>query len=571
MATGGTASVSGTITGGNVSTSGIVTASGTVTGGNIATGGTVSATGDIASSSNASVTGNITGGNILTAGNVSATGNVIASWLIGNIQGSLSAPGANTDVVFNDGGVANATPGFTFDKTSNTVTVTGTITGGNLATGGTISSTGDITGANVYTGGVVSATGDITSANTITGSTVSATGDVIGANLTTTGAVSATGNVEGNILITSGGGVDSTSGNLFLNYSALNVDTGIYDSNGNIVFYVDAGTGTASFGDATQTVNSIVAFNATNSILLPAGSLGQRPSTGVTGMLRFNTTNNYLEVFDNANWIAVASENFTVITDQQFNGTGSQTVFTLTGNATTAGTIVSINGVQQIPVTAYAVAGTTLTFTEAPDVGDLIDVRVLTTTSSVTSLSNASGNAVVQCLDTSATTLITGDLQVTGNVNIGGNVAANQISNGSSDVDIPVANGNVNIKVNGASIGVFAQAGVYITGNISATGDVTAANFNNVSDASLKDNVTSIADAGRVIDALNGVGYDWKDGSGHAYGMIAQKVEEVLPEAVRTDENGIKSVNYTMVIPFLVETVKELRQDIAEIKAQLKK
>jgi hypothetical protein len=53
--------------------------------------------------------------------------------------------------------------------------------------------------------------------------------------------------------------------------------------------------------------------------------------------------------------------------------------------------------------------------------------------------------------------------------------------------------------------------------------------------------------------------------------MLAQKVEEVLPEAVRTDANGIKSVNYQMVIPFLVETVKELRQDIAEIKAQLKK
>ena len=47
--------------------------------------------------------------------------------------------------------------------------------------------------------------------------------------------------------------------------------------------------------------------------------------------------------------------------------------------------------------------------------------------------------------------------------------------------------------------------------------------------------------------------------------------EEVIPEAVKTDENGIKSINYSMVIPFLVETVKELRQDIAEIKAQLKK
>jgi len=260
-----------------------------------------------------------------------------------------------------------------------------------------------------------------------------------------------------------------------------------------------------------------------------------------------------------------------LITDQQFFGDGSTVVYTLTANATTAGTIVSINGVQQIPVTAYAVSDTTLTFTEAPEVGDTIDVRVLTTTTSVTSISNASGNAIVAVSDTSATTTVTGDLTVTGNVNIGGNVATNQINNGSSAVQIPVANGNVDVKVNGANVVVYTTAGEYVTGNISATGDVIAQNVNSLSDATLKENVTPIADAGQVVDALEGVGYDWRDGSGHAYGMIAQAVEEVIPEAVKTDENGIKSINYSMVIPFLVETVKELRQDIAEIKAQLKK
>ena len=74
-----------------------------------------------------------------------------------------------------------------------------------------------------------------------------------------------------------------------------------------------------------------------------------------------------------------------------------------------------------------------------------------------------------------------------------------------------------------------------------------------------------------MVDALNGVGYDWTDGSGHAYGMLAQAVEEIIPEAVKTNADGIKSVNYQMVIPFLVETVKQLRQDIADIKDQLKK
>jgi hypothetical protein len=280
------------------------------------------------------------------------------------------------------------------------------------------------------------------------------------------------------------------------------------------VFYVDAGVGTASFGSATQTTNSIVAFNATNSILMPVGNTSQRPA-GVTGQFRFNTTTNYLEVYDNNAWTQVGAPSYTLITDQQFNGDGTTVVFTLSGNATTAGTIVSINGVQQIPTTAYAVSGVTLTFTEAPAVGDLIDVRVLNTTTTVYSISNGLGTAAISVIDASSNVTATGNLVVSGNV--------------------------------------YAQ------------------NFVNTSDASLKDNVTPIANAGQVVDGLEGVGYDWKDGSGHAYGMIAQAVEQILPEAVVTNEEGVKSVNYLMVLPFLLETVKELRRDIAEIKAQIQK
>jgi hypothetical protein len=571
LATGGTASVSGTITGGNVVTGGIVSASGNVTGGNVTTGGNVSATGNLLSSRLASVTGNVTGGNILTAGYMSAQGNVYAANFIGNVSGNITIPGANTDVVFNDSGVANALSGFTFDKTTNTVTVTGTVNGGNIFTGGLISSTGTITGGNLATGGTASVSGTITGGNVVTGGIVSASGNVTGGNVTTGGNVSATGNVEGNILITTGGGIDSSASTLYLNYSTSDVDTGIYDSFGNTVFFVDAGVGTASFGNVTQTVGSLVSFNTQSAITVPVGNTGQRPGTASTGQFRFNTTTNSLEIYDNSAWTSVGVPAFTLITDQQFNGDGNTVVFTLSGNTTTAGAIVSINGVQQIPVTAYAISGTTLTFTEAPDVSDLIDVRVLTTTSSVTSISNLSGNAVVAVSDTSATTTITGDLIVTGNVAITGNVATNQINNGSSAVQIPASNGNVDVKVNGANVTVFTTQGEYVTGNISATGDVIAQNVNSLSDATLKTNVTLIDNAGNVVDALSGVGYDWKDGSGHAYGMIAQAVEEIIPEAVKTDENGIKSINYSMVIPFLVETVKELRQDIAEIKAQLKK
>lgn len=82
--------------------------------------------GNISSSGSISATGNITGGNIIALGNVTAAylnGNVS-----GNISGNITIGGANTQVVFNDGGVANATAGFTFNKVSNAVTMSGTLT-----------------------------------------------------------------------------------------------------------------------------------------------------------------------------------------------------------------------------------------------------------------------------------------------------------------------------------------------------------------------------------------------------------------------------------------------------------
>ena len=132
----------------------------------------------------------------------------------------------------------------------------------------------------------------------------------------------------------------------------------------------------------------------TDSILLPVGTSAQRPSsaggTDVTGMFRYSTTNNGLEYYGASSWVALTTQ-FTIITSETFNGDGSTVGFTLAGTSTTAATIVAINGVLQIPTTAYSVSGTTLTFTEAPAVGDLIDVRRLTTTATVTQIASTNG------------------------------------------------------------------------------------------------------------------------------------------------------------------------------------
>ena len=155
--------------------------------------------------------------------------------------------------------------------------------------------------------------------------------------------------------------------------------------------------------------------NSTDSMLLPTGTTAQRPgSTGGTdtvGMLRYNTTSGGLEFYNGTAWQAPSST-ITVITDQQFTGTGSTAAFTLSSAATTASTIVSINGVLQIPTLAYSISGTTLTFTENPANGDVIDVRVLTTTSTVSQLNDTTGFNSIQTF--SATSSNVGILFTTG-------------------------------------------------------------------------------------------------------------------------------------------------------------
>ena len=82
---------------------------------------------------------------------------------------------------------------------------------------------------------------------------------------------------------------------------------------------------------------------------------------------------------------------FSVVSNTQV-GNGSQTIFPLpVANATTAGTIVSINGIVQQPFNAYSVTSGNVTFTEAPSVTDTIDFRIVTAGMTVVSVTDGLG------------------------------------------------------------------------------------------------------------------------------------------------------------------------------------
>jgi hypothetical protein len=95
------------------------------------------------------------------------------------------------------------------------------------------------------------------------------------------------------------------------------------------------------------------------------------------------------------------------------------------------------------------------------------------------------------------------------------------------------------------------------------TGTLNATEFNSLSDLTMKENVQPISES--IIDVLNPVSFTWKETGSKSYGLIAQELEEVLPELVR-EANGVKSVSYIPLISILIEEVKRLRNEVKEIK-----
>ena len=125
-------------------------------------------------------------------------------------------------------------------------------------------------------------------------------------------------------------------------------------------------------------------------------------------------------------------------------------------------------------------------------------------------------------------------------------------------------NGRTGMYYQGSQKIETTSTGASITGNLTASGDVTA-----YSDIRLKENVETIDNALAKVKSLRGVTYT-KDGK-NGLGVIAQEVEEVLPEVVTTndDEMETKSVAYGNIVGLLIEAIKEQQKEIDELKSKL--
>ena len=199
-------------------------------------------------------------------------------------------------------------------------------------------------------------------------------------------------------------------------------------------------------------------------------------------------------------------------------------------------------------------------------------------------------------------TSLTGTLAVSGNTTLSGNFTCNggvavdnitidgteiDLSSGDLTIDcaadlvLDVAGQDIVLKTNGTQFGKITNdntnvtivsgtstaatfnganvtfAGTIASGAITSTGDITA-----FSDMNLKSDIKTIDNALSKVSDLRGV-YFTKDGA-TGTGVIAQEVENILPEVVKDGE--YKSVAYGNMVGILIEAIKELKKEVETLK-----
>ncbi|MCF8464757.1 MAG: tail fiber domain-containing protein [Flavobacteriales bacterium] len=114
------------------------------------------------------------------------------------------------------------------------------------------------------------------------------------------------------------------------------------------------------------------------------------------------------------------------------------------------------------------------------------------------------------------------------------------------------------------------------TYKLHVNGKIRTNAINETSDGRLKKDIKTISNASNLVKAIDGVTYYWRTDEFPnmqleerlQYGVIAQEIEKIVPELVNTDSEGWKSVEYTHLVPILLEALKEQMETIDKLTDQ---
>jgi hypothetical protein len=164
-------------------------------------------------------------------------------------------------------------------------------------------------------------------------------------------------------------------------------------------------------------------------------------------------------------------------------------------------------------------------------------------------------------------------LYVIGNTEISGIVTATILNVGTGGTSTGTANQPLQVTggayVSG-SLGIGTTnptSKLHVVGDTYISGILTATDINSASDIRLKTNIKPFENTLEKIVHINGVSFNWIDSNAKSGGIIAQDVEKVFPELVNDGDH--KTVNYNGLVGVLVESIKELKQEVEYLKSRL--
>lgn len=336
------------------------------------------------------------------------------------------------------------------------------------------------------------------------------------------------------------------------------------DNNANMLF-VDGGNDKVGIGTGSPSNTTHIYKNAT------IGGITSTTTANAGLRIQDNGSNMYFDgnsiVLDSTGYITTTGNNDFYI------GTNNATRIFVEGagnvgiGTTSPSTKLDVDGT--VTATAFAGDGSALTGVSVAEATTIVDS--FTSQTSVTTTHNfGTKNVLVNVYDSndayiipsSITTTNDNTVTTTFNVSTSGRVV---VAKGGHVVGGTSANPQHN------SIGVGTAAST-TAGEIRATNDITA--FYS-SDKRLKNNIINIESPLDKLNKINGVTFDWIETPGvHSHtgsdiGVIAQEIEEVLPDIVTTRDNGYKAVKYDKLVALLIESNKELNKKVEELQIKV--
>jgi hypothetical protein len=410
---------------------------------------------------------------------------------------------------------------------------------------GALTVTGNITGPIRATNGVVSGSSQITyaSISSIPAGIVSGSSQIVGSSITTNTVTVGTTAIALGGSSTTLAGLSSVSSTGFTGALTGNASTATTLATARTI------NGTSFNGSADITIPNLVSGSAQ----ITYASISSIPGGIVSGAAQVTPLLPTGTISGSSQVVGSSITTNTVT----FNGTavalgGSGTITAANPNALTIGT--GLSGTSYTGASAVTIANT----------------GVLSITSNTGLSTNASATGNVTITNTGVTSNVAG----TG-ISVSGATGAVTITN----TGVTSAVAGTGVSVSGATGAVTFSIGQAVAttsavtfASVSATGDIVAYS---TSDKRHKNNIQTISNAVLKVKQLNGVTWEWNDDvnevtkSTPKTGLIAQEVQQVLPQVITERADGFLALDYSKMVGLLVEAIKEQQTQIDQLKAQI--